>query len=494
MYNIDVYNTHIEISPYKIGDIPKLEKMCAVYIKAEYRYEPLGFYYDESSEILYIPRGISIPWLETNLNSKCKIHYEYDKFKKISHVELTGLPRDDIQKNAIDFLTTDGKFKINGENSQLILNLDTGDGKTFCAIAAICKMRKKALIITHTDTIRNQWIKSFLNHTDIAKEQMMVIEGTSAIDNIISGKSESADIYFISHATISFCANRRGWEYVKFLFEKLYIGIKIYDEAHLCFKNVIRTDMFSNTYLTIYLTATLGRSDESENRLYKKCFNNAFKFGVNSIDYNAHNKHIIYVPMLYESDMSDYDKCKTNTAYGFSFNRYLSLMMSNNSNRLKNMICYVLDIAMRINGRILITTSTVESIEWIYSFLKAILYDKDKVIGTYHSKNRVEDNLYTKENADIIISTIKGNGTGSDIRDLRCIINIESFSSPIIAKQLAGRLRPYEDGRECYIFDIVDTSLQSTLHQYKCRLKQMQIKCKDIRMMKVIVPYNPFIS
>ncbi len=494
MYNIDVYNTHIEISPYKMGDVPKLEKMCAVYIKAEYRYEPIGFYYDDSSETLYIPRGISISWLETNLNKKCKIHYDYDKYKRISHIDLTGSPRDDIQKNAIDFLTTNGKFKLTGENSQLILNLDTGDGKTFCTIAAICKMKKKALIITHTDTIRNQWIKSFLKHTDITKEQMMVIEGTSAIDNIISGKCADADIYFISHATISFCANKRGWEYVKFLFEKLYIGVKVYDEAHLCFKNVIRTDMFSNSYLTIYLTATLGRSDEGENRLYKKCFSNAFKFGVNSLDYNAHEKHIIYVPMLYESNMSEYDKYKTNTAYGFSFNRYLSIMMNDNKDKLKNMICYVLEIAMRVEGRIMITTSTVESIEWIYSFLKAVLYDKDKIIGTFHSKNSTDDNLYTKEKADIIISTVKGNGTGSDIRNLRSIINIESFSSAIISNQLAGRLRAYEDGRECYIFDIVDTSLQSTLHQYKSRLKQMQTKCKDIRMMKVIVPYNPFIN
>lgn len=498
MYNIDVYNTHIEICPYKLGDEPKIEKACSVYIKAEYRYEPVGLYYDECAEILYVPRGLSLTWLEEIFKCKCKIHSEYDKFKRITNIRLTGKPRDNIQKSSIDFLTTSGKFKASGDNTQLILNLDTGDGKTFCTIATICKLKKKAIIITHTEVIRDQWIKEFLNHTNITKEQMMIIEGSNAIDDILSGKSESADIYFISHATIAFCANKKGWDYIKFLFEKLSIGIKIYDEAHLCFKNVIRTDMFTNTYLTIYLTATLGRSDDSENRLYKKCFSNAFKFGKGSSGYDEREKHIVYVPMIYRSDIDDFEIARTKTAYGFSFNRYLNIMMNKETCSLSNMIYYVLDIALRVNGRILITTSTVDSILWIEKLISNIInldeYGKDKLtVGTYHSKNSEKTNMYTKQNADIIISTIKGNGTGSDIRNLRCIINIESFSSSIISNQLAGRLRPFDDGRECYIFDIIDNKHPSISQQYRSRLKQMQLKCKDVRLMNVKTPYCPFL-
>lgn len=496
MYNIDVYNTHIEIHPYKLGDVPKIEKACSVYIKAEYRYESIGFYYDEHAEILYVPRGLSLTWLESLFDSKCIIHSEYDKSKNISNIRLTGAPRDETQKASIAFLTSSGKFKASGTNSQLILNLDTGDGKTFCTIAAICKMKKKAIIITHTEIIRDQWISSFLEHTDISSEQMMTIEGTSTIDNIISGKAKSADIYFISHATISSCANKRGWDYIKFLFQKLSVGIKVYDEAHLCFKNVIRTDMFTNTYLTIYLTATLGRSDDSENRLYKKCFSNAFKFGKKSLGYNEHEKHIVYVPIIFRSNINDFEISKTKTAYGFSFNRYLEIMMNKEPNYLKDIIYYVLNIAIKIEGRILITTSTVESIRWIEKLLHDIkdpeIQLNGRTIGTYHSKNSSEDNLYAKEKADIIISTIKGNGTGSNIKNLRSIINIESFSSPIMSNQLAGRLRPYDDNRECYVFDIIDNKHPSIGQQYRSRLKQMQEKCKDIRLMNVNTVYCPF--
>jgi len=490
MYNIDVYNTHIEISPYQLGDVPKLEKMCSVYIRAEYRYNPLGFYYDEEKRILYTHRGVSLPWLEEHLSSKIIMHHNYDKYDRINNLSLVDVARNMTQNNAIDFLSSSGRF-TGKENSQLILNLDTGDGKTYCTIAAITKLKKKAIIITHTDTIRNQWVNSFLKHTDIKEDKMKVIEGLSAIEDIISGKDNDADIYFVSHATISFCANRKGWDYVRLLFEKLCVGIKVYDEAHLCFKNVIRTDMFSNTFITIYLTATLGRSDESENRLYKRCFENAYKFGIGSADYIAHNKHIIYVPMMYNSGITQMEISRTNTNYGFSFNRYLDILMNNGSCELEYMIYYALWVSMKVKGRILITTSTVASINWIYNLVKKIK-NMDLTVGTYHSKNDNSTNMETKENADIIISTIKGNGTGSDIKGLRCIINIESYSSGIISKQLAGRLRPFPDERECYIFDIIDNVHPSTIQQYKSRLKQMQSKCKEVRVMNIQYPYCPF--
>ena len=61
----------------------------------------------------------------------------YNKYDSIN-LKLKAEPRDDIQIKSLAFLTGEGKFKYTQEYSQLSLNLDTGDGKTYCVIASLC--------------------------------------------------------------------------------------------------------------------------------------------------------------------------------------------------------------------------------------------------------------------------------------------------------------------------------------------------------------------
>jgi superfamily II DNA or RNA helicase len=349
----------------------------------------------------------------------------------------------------------------------------------------------KALIITHVDNIRDQWYNAFLKFTNIKEDRMFNIVGSSTIQSILKGEVD-ADIYFINHKTILSYAQANGWESVGDFIKKLKIGIKVYDEAHLCFRNILRTDMFSNVYKTFYLSATFDRSDDKESRIFKKAFANTERFGRGCDGYVDRDKNIIYVPLLYRSEMNERDQAKCMTNYGFSFNRYLDIMLSEYNDKLLNMVLYAIHLCNKIEGRVLITTSTVESIK-IFKELINKYVGKTKYVGLYYSGLSSEEKEDVINNADIIISTIRGNGTGSDIKRLRAIINIESFSSPIIANQLAGRLRPYGN-EDSYLFDIVDLSHNSLNNQYKSRLKQMKLKCKDIRALKVKYVYNPFIE
>ena len=94
----------------------------------------------------------------------------------------------------------------------------------------------------------------------------------------------------MNHQTLTSYAKSHGWNAVRDFFKKIHVGVKVYDEAHLSFKNVLRLDMFSNTMKTFYLTANFGRSDSREASLFRRCFSSVYKFGEETKNYEEKRK------------------------------------------------------------------------------------------------------------------------------------------------------------------------------------------------------------
>ena len=479
--SIRVYNTHIEIFPYKLGEYERLEKELSLWIEEEYRYEPIG--YMVIDDTLYIPRGYNTKKLEIVFNSTAffiKLPDDYDIFS----AEITTNPRDRIQEESIDFLTGTGKFKKAILYSQQALILQTGLGKTYTAINSIVNMGMKAVIITHQDKIKNQWIDSFLKYTDIPENKLINISGSNIIDRIFDSNDYIGDIYFVNHQTLASYAKDVGWDKIRKFFKHIKAGIKIFDEAHLEFRNILRIDMFSNTLKTIYLTANFDRSDPKESRLFSKCFSNTYKFGEETKEYEENRRHIIYVPVLYRSNPSVTDLQMANNAYGFSvigFSKY-ALHVDDEKTMLRTFLS-IFDLAIQIEGKILITVNKIDDTEYIKEIIEKEYIDLGKSISTINSRNTKADNEKAKE-CDIICSTIKSCGTGVDIKGLRVIINMEPFSSNITANQLSGRLREYAPDKDTYFFDLIDISFPTCENQYKAKLKFLKKKCKEIRVFK----------
>jgi len=151
--NIRVHSTHIRIFPYHLGDCIRLEKMLSKYDRVYHCYVPLAYYIDK--DILYIPRGISLTLLQNFFNAEPVIVSECDPYGKIRSFKTTATPRGQIQKDAIDFLTSQNRFAGGGVKTQYGLNLDTGDGKTFCTISALTSFKLKTIIITHKSNLKN---------------------------------------------------------------------------------------------------------------------------------------------------------------------------------------------------------------------------------------------------------------------------------------------------------------------------------------------------
>lgn len=473
MVTIQVLYSHVEVFPYKQGDQPRLEKMFSRYDTITHRYVPIGYYIE--NDILYLPRGVNITLLQKLFNSVPAYIHEPDKFTKFEAHPILLEPRSKIQLEAIDFLTHQGNFKKGMYCSQLGLNLDTGDGKTYCMLNAILQIRKKAIIITHKQKLKEQWIETALRISDVDVSELCDITGSEMMDLLIDGKI-SANIYFVNHQTISSYARIHGWQAVHEFFKKIEVGVKVVDESHKFFENSLMIDYFSNIETSYYLTATFTRSDYKESYIFKNAYSNMYRFGEETMDYEEKRKHIIFIVVYYHSTPTLQQKSKITTNHGFSSYRYIDYALGEETQSMMRVLEEILRKTNNVDGKTLIISPKIESVEYIASEVRKLT---NKSVGTVHSKNTLDEN-HESFNCDIISSTIKSIGEGDDIKGLRILINLEPIASRLLADQLRGRLREYSKDEDTYMFYPVDTSIKECTDFLKRVMPVMKRKCKEI--------------
>ena len=478
---IEVFKSHIEVSPYEEGESETIERYMSIY--ENFSYDPVGYYV--LNDVLYLPRGCNIAFLEKTFRTTAIYRRGSDEYDTFKWIDVTVPPRSKIQTDSIDFLCCKNEFSKYTGSSQQSLTLDTGDGKTYSAVYAILDYGMDAVIITYLDKIRSQWKDTFLTKTNMQEDDIVLINGSNDMDKVIAGKSVG-HVYLVLHQTIGSYAKNNGWLSVREFFKKTKAGIKVIDEAHRYYENTIRIDMFSNTEKTFYLTANFERGERAENALFKKVFSSVVKFGEETKSYEEKRKHIIYVPVLYKSNPTAQQIMETSNFYGFSavlFSEYA--LFGDCYGTLISKLKIVFNKALELEGKILITAPRIDDTTYLKEKIKDWLIGtefENRTVETIHSKHTREENDDTAANADIIISTIKSCGTGVDIPKLRVIINLEPFSSNIISNQLSGRLREYAKDKYTYFFDLIDTSFPNCERQYMSKLRFLKKKCKEINI------------
>lgn len=478
---INVFNTRIEILPYELGSIPKLEKKWSIWVKAEYKYDPIACCYTDSK--LIVPRGMSLTTL-TNMigTSPSFVQQDYVPAKMEHAYIMKTKPRDTNQIQAINFLLSINGFEKYERKSQLALNLDTGIGKTYCAIYSIITNKERAIVITHTQDIKSQWYESFLKYSSIYEDKVCDIDSGKILEEIFKGNEEyiNKDVFLVTHSMITDFAGSHGWDYIKTIFTNLRLGIKVVDETHLCFKNIMMIDFFSNVPRNYYLTATFGRSDAAEQRIFNQAFGNAVRYGA---ELNS-RKHINYQFVFFNSNPTQIQERSIKTNYGVSSYRYADYAFKTDEfSTLESVMYQVLDQCLLREGRTLIVVPKIENTEYLTEKIKEKYPSKE--VGSINSKKSEEENVNIKENADIIVSTVKSLGTGSDIKKLRNLIIAEPHSSKIISRQLIGRLREYSTTEDTYAYELTDVGFKAILRMVSRRLGDIRKKCKTVTQTRI---------
>ena len=471
---IVVTNSAIIVNDYQMGDNEKLEQTFSVWDPLTHKLIPFGMHHDPINEKLYLPRGIDIWWVRNCFDEKYYHRENCHDYNKIENIEIKYRPRDDQQVQALQFMCGVNDYEENLDFTQLSVNLNTGKGKTYCSIATIAFFKIKSMIITASNSLLSQWKDEILKYTNLKEKDVIQIKGSDNINMILSGysqKANNASIYLCSHGTLKSFGDSYGWDKVYELFKYLGIGLKFFDEAHTNFDNMLMIDYHTNVWKTYYVTATPGRSNFKENRIYKVSLKN-----VPYIDLfdERNDPHTSYVAIKWNSRPTPMDISKCKNQYGLDRMKYIDYITRNPE--FYKMMRVIMELVIKCNGRVLMYIGTNEGILRVYHWIGTNYPEFLGDIGIFSSLVDNSQKLEEKKKK-LLLSTTKSAGLGEHIEGLKMTILLaEPFKSEIIARQTLGRTR---DDNTMYI-ELVDMGFKYIRKFYYNKLPVFNKYASDV--------------
>lgn len=345
---------------------------------------------------------------------------------------------------------------------------------TFMACYSAIKVGLRTLIIVPTSGIKVQWAETLTNMFNVDPSKVKVVTSPNDFINV------KADFVITSQASLAILNKKYNLEQIM---KDNKFGIKVIDEVQMWFHNIIKIDGNSNICHNWYLTGTFGRSDQEENDLYQQMFGDLAMFREKEKNPTIFNrkpgnvygmKPHMHVKMVWtKSGLSNKEINEVTNSmrysertgklmmYGISIPAYTNLVIPPDGTMTKHLshILKVIEMAEKEvkYGKMLILDSTISAVEVIYKYVVDMF--PNKKVGTIHSHNSKHENDRVKAECDILISTVKSCGTGFDVKDLSKLVVSAAFSSWILTDQVSGRLRRRPDGKDTYMWDIVDAQI-----------------------------------
>jgi superfamily II DNA or RNA helicase len=417
---------------------------------------------------LYFPSSIGVETVKTYFKNHDVItNYKTTAKSSAVSYSMKHAPRDELQTKAISFLMG---MKDDDDNRERFLSLATGSGKTYVTINIASKFKKKPFIIVDTLELADQWKREFLNHTNLKKEEVVILSGNDSVEAEI--KDKSGQVYIAIHRTLG---NMMELDYnsINILMNKLKIGIRVFDEAHVNFKNVCMINALSNVEYTIFLTATPSRSGFTEDHLYGKIFRKIPYFNGKDINDDKYHTVILY---KMDSKPSFDEKLSVKTKYGFNSSRWASYIEKGGYEFFWTTIDDIFE-KFKLKDRdmkMAIMLPTISLIKKVETDLKARGHDPGIFIGEVKKSERVKA-LESK----IILTNDKIFDKGIDVKDLEILINFVPFASLVKTEQIMGRLR-YGKEKASILIDVTDFGFEECVKQFKLRRRFYKKRAKKI--------------
>ena len=397
-------------------------------------------YEDKENRVIYLPTGMLEPIQKVfrSIRIVDKSH-EYWPFDHIEQIQHTAEPRNQMQ---IDFI----KFTLdNVRDKQKVAGiLGPGSGKTFMACYSAIKIGMRTLIVTPTTGVKAQWVATLIKMFGVAPER---ISSVSSPKQFFKTK---ADFVVIVQSSLAIIATKYDLEKIMKLNR---FGIKIIDEAHMFFHNIIRVDGSSNICHNWYLTATFGRSSEEEDKIYQQMFGDIkiFRvkdkqptmFNMNPGDVYGQKPHMHVTMVWGDSRLTKEERKKVCGSmryseraqkwmrYGVSMPAYTNKVIPPDGSMTPFLQTVLRTCKIAWNhidyGKMLVLSPTVTSVEILVSYIQKMF--PDLKVGSIHSQKPKAESDKVKNEYDIICSTVKSCGTGFDVPGLSKLVVAEQFKS-----------------------------------------------------------------
>ena len=445
----------------------------------------MGYMYDSNYDELYFHKGVDIAYIRRLLINTKTIDEPYHPYKpmKFDFEEILP-PRDEEQRDCINFIAGIENHQENINDSQLFVVLSTGAGKTFCAGYGAGLYGAKTLIIMHRDNLRTQWVKSLYELNGYSSKYVHEIDSSTEFEAICRNQHDfDYDVYLITHATFrAGCKRVQDAHMISDFTKNLGIGLKIIDEAHLEFNDTLMIDFLFNVKRNLYLTATDGRSQRSEDAIFKYVFRNTAFYRRERSALSHPAKWVEYITVNIDTHVKRaVYQFRVNRGKGMSAVTYGKFVIGMDKSKTHFRVCRELVRDIFINqpsSKVLVFMPLIDlCIDCAYMISK-LNYDKsfdyDISVKTVHSHNSVTENEINKQ-SDVIVTTIQSLGTGSDIKGVTDIICCTPMVSRIVVQQVLGRIRYIN--KKCHYYDIIDNSVPADMYWWKSRSKTLSKLC-----------------
>lgn len=332
-----------------------------------------------------------------------------------------------------------------------IIEIQTGKGKSFCALYSVAQLRSRVLF-----TMRPGYIPGWIDAIDGRTKILLVEEGDIVT---VSGSSQLIKLIAMAqsgllHAKLIFISNKTMQDYISYyedvgnadkygcapheLCETLGIGIRVNDETHQDFHLTFKLDLYLHCPTALHLTATLVDANPFMNKMYNLMFPPYTR-----VDKGVYHRYVHVKAVSYQMIDAYKARIYNRGTQMYNHNAFETWIMKHPKLRRDyfKMIHAIVQkdyLDIKKEGQKLLVFFS--SIEMVYGFIKYLEPEVDSslVFAAHVDKTKNFDNLLK---ADIIVSTPISAGTAVDIPRLIRVINTISMGSPKQNLQLFGRLR-----------------------------------------------------
>jgi superfamily II DNA or RNA helicase len=446
----------LTLQGYKIAkkDIPNLSQLKSllnvkpyvpsVFVKPQYvtRY-PV---YKEDQEFMYVPKHFGIQTFgppKTSLRTITK--------QDGSRWEFNGIIRESQEEAIKSFLSPEARDGI--------ISLQTGGGKTVCALFIASKLQVPTIILVHNTFLRDQWIERIRKFLPAARI------GTVQGDKL---DIKDKDICVAMLQSISMK------DYPQNTFEKF--GFLIVDECHH-----IASESFSQAIPKLTCQHMLGLSatpDRKDKLMY------VINWFLGPILYKSDNldkfdEKVRVEVHEFEPNDEEYDSIIYN-AQGVMFTSLMINKVVEFKPRNNLLVELILDVVEEPERQILVLSDRVDHLTTLFDLLPPEIQGQACILG--RSVKAEQRNLWCSTKK-ILFATYQMCKEGFDVATLNTLVI--ATPRPDV-DQIVGRiLRTEKKGREIdpLIIDVVDPAFR---RQFQTRLGLYKSRNYNVQKMKLI--------
>lgn len=335
------------------------------------------------------------------------------------------------------------------------VNLQTGLGKSYCAMRAMERKRVVTAFFIRPKYI-DKWLLDLAGAYELEDGDVMVIQGSThlmKLTQLAIANELEAKVILISNKTLQSWIKlyeRVGVEVLDLgyaclpeqLLEALQAGERVIDEVHQDFHLNFKLDLYSHVSSSIALSATLLSDDLFTNRMYDVAYPHPDRFvGLPYI------KYIASFAIMYRFNNPDKVRFTEFGSKNYSHHAFEKSVMRQEKVKL-NYFAMLNDLmAKTFLADFIPTRKCMLFCASIAMCTELVDYLKDKN-PKFDIRRYVEDDPYENlMEPDIRVSTMLSAGTAVDIPNLTVVIMSTAMKSSQGNVQGFGRLRKLKDGR-----------------------------------------------